>query len=74
MSTPELIGLILQGGAVVVLFLWVLDLRDQRKQERSERLENNALMRDMTQAVGGLTDSIDALLEGRPPRPPRTRR
>ena len=74
MSTPELIGLILQGGAVVVLFLWVLDLRDQRKQERSERLENNALMRDMTQAVGGLTDSIDALFEGRPPRPPRTRR
>ena len=74
MSTPELIGLILQGGAVVVLFLWVLDLRDQRKQERNERLENNALMRDMTQAVGGLTDSIDALLEGRPPRPPRTRR
>ena len=73
MPTSELIALVLQGGAVAVLLLWNYDLRKHREQERSERLENAAVMRTVGQALGELTDSIEALIEGRQPRPPRRR-
>lgn len=73
MPTSELIALVLQGGAAAVLLLWVWDLREQRKQERTERLENASVMRTVGEALGELTDSIEALLENRTPRPPRRR-
>jgi hypothetical protein len=79
-STPEVIALVLQGGAVVVLYLWVADLKDQRKhqdklreQERAERLENASVMRETSQALGVLTKSIEAIVEHQSPRPPRQR-
>lgn len=81
MSTPELIALVLQGGAVVVLYLWVVDLKEQRKhqeklreQERAERLENASVMRETSRALGVLTKSIEAIVEQKPPRRPRERR
>ena len=74
MSTPELIALILQGGAVVVLYLWIRDLQAQRAQERTERIENAVTMRTVGESLGKLTDSIEALIDGRAPRSPRPRR
>ena len=81
MSTPELIALVLQGGAVVVLYLWIMDLKEQRKhqdklreQERAERLENASVMRETSRALGVLTKSIEAIVQEQPPRPPRERR
>lgn len=74
MPTSEIVSLILQGGAAAVLIFWVWDLREQRKQERAERIANAEILRTVSQALGDLTDSIESLLEGRQPRPPRTRR
>lgn len=81
MSTPEIIALVLQGGAVVVLCWWIIDLKDQRKyqdklreQERQERIANAEVMRTVGQSLGALTNSIEALINGDPPRPPRSRR
>lgn len=74
MPSPDLIALVLQGGAVVVLLLWVWDLRSQRKQERDERIANAEAMRTVGQSLGELTSSIESLMDGRPSRPPRSRR
>lgn len=72
MPTPELIALIIQGGAVVALLAWVWDLRAQRKyqemlrqEERRERLENAAILRTVGDALRELTSAVDALVEGR---------
>lgn len=73
MPQSDLIALVLQGGAVVVLLLWVWDLRRQRDQERAERQENSAILRTMAQGLGELTNSIEALIDGQRPRPPRRR-
>lgn len=72
MPPMETISLVLQGGAVVVLLLWVWDLRKLREQERSERLANAEVMREVGSSLGELTHSINALIEGT--RPERTRR
>jgi hypothetical protein len=58
MPSIELITLVLQGGAVVVLLLWVADLRKQREQERAERLENAAVMRTVSQSLAELTAAV----------------
>lgn len=80
MSTPELIALVLQGGAVVVFYLWIVDLKEQRKhqeklreEERSERIENASVMRETSQSLGRLTKAIEAIIDGRPARAPRER-
>lgn len=80
MSTPELIALVLQGGAVVVLYLWIVDLKDQRKhqeklreEERAERIENASVMRETSQALGRLTNVVEALVAEKPARAPRER-
>lgn len=74
MPPSDTIALVLQGGAVVVLLLWVWDLREQRKQERTERLANAEVMRTVGSALGDLTEAIEAIVEGRGVRPPRVRR
>lgn len=64
MSTPELIALVLQGGAVVVLYLWVVDLKEQRKQERTERIANAEVMKTVGEALGELTTTVGHLVDG----------
>lgn len=73
-DTVQLIALIIQGGAVVVLFLWNRDLQEQRKQERVERLANAEVMRTIGASLGDLTEAIEALIDGRSVRSPRARR
>lgn len=73
MATEQLVALILQGGAVVVLFLWVRDLQEQRKTERDERIANAEVIRTVGVALGELTAAINALVDEEPPRPPRER-
>lgn len=58
MPDGSLIQLVLQGGAVVVLLLWVWDLRSQRDQERKERRENFTALQLVTQALKDLTDAV----------------
>lgn len=74
MPPTDTIALVLQGGAVVVLLLWVWDLRAQRQQERAERLKDAEVMRTVGTALGELTSAIYALIDGEQPRAPRTRR
>jgi hypothetical protein len=78
MPTPELIALVIQGGAVVALLAWVWDLRAQRKyqemlrlEERRERLESAAILRTVGDALRELTSAIDALVDGPPTRKAR---
>lgn len=75
MPTPELIALVLQGGAVVVLLFWNWDLRAERKverdrtaQERAERIENAAVLRTVGSALGELTSAIHSITDDRSPR------
>lgn len=74
MPPLDLITIVLQGGAVVVLLLWVFDLRAQRREERSERIANGVIMREVGASLGELTEAIEALIEDRSPRPSRSRR
>lgn len=75
------------GGALVVLTLWVYDLRSQRAYERQRVSEltdrftasttaGNDAIRDLTDAVLDATDAVIATNTGQSPprrRPPRVR-
>lgn len=74
MPSGELVALVLQGGATVVLLLWVWDLRAQRREERAERIANAETMRTVGTALGELTSAIQDSLEGRATRQTRERR
>jgi hypothetical protein len=80
MPEGSVISLVLQGGAVVALLMWIWDLREQRKhqdklreQERAERIENASVMRETSQALGRLTNVVGAQIGEPPARAPRAR-